>query len=174
MWLQDRFFIWWLNGPRYGWSKLRRRLFEGGFLSAQLPEVHSVEDILACLQKVDWKKDWIPQLFDCVSYPQRVWAKKADDCDGFAVLTAVLLKRYDPATAPVMVTAMVAPMDKSHSVCVFRQGSELKYFSNRDLNPGTFRSYDEVVADFTRPPNRLICWDVVKPDTLEQVEFHVV
>ena len=173
MWLEDKFFIWWLHGPRYGWSKLRRRLFEGGFLATQLPEVHSREDILACLQEVDWKKDWIPELFDCVSYPQRVWAKKKDDCDGFTVLTAELLKRWDPATEPVMVTAMVTPMKNSHSVCVFKQGGNLRYFSNNKyLKPGSFNSYDEIIADFTKS-NRLVCWDVVRPDTLEQVEFHL-
>ena len=88
MWIEDKFLAWWLHGPRYGWSKFRRRLFEGGFRSKPLPEVHSMDDILACLQKVVWKKDLLPQLFDCVSYPQRVWAKQTDDCDGFAILTA--------------------------------------------------------------------------------------
>ena len=174
MWLQDRFFIWWLHGPRYGWSKLRRRLFEGGFLAIPLPSVSSLEDIQACLQEVMWKQDSLPQLFDCVSYPQRVWAKKADDCDGFAILAAALLNRWDPATAPVMVTALVAPMKNSHSVCVFKQGENLRYSSNKELNPRTFQSYRDIVADFTRPPNRLVCWDVVRPDTLEQVEFHIV
>ena len=175
MCIQDKFFIWWLHGPRYGWSKLRRRLFESSYLAKPLPGVHSLADVLACLQKVAWKKDWMPQLFDCVSYPHRVWDKKTDDCDGFAILAAELLKQWEPATAPVMVTAMVAPMKNCHSVCVFKQGGDLRYFSNnKELNPGRFQDYSEIVADFTRPPNRLICWDVVKPDTLEQLEFHIV
>ena len=174
MCLQDKFYVWWLGGPRYGWSKLRRKLFEGGFLSQPLPSVNSLEDIQARLQEVIWKQDLLPQLFDCVSYPQRVWARKADDCDGFSVLAAALLNSWDPATAPVMVTAMVAPLKNCHSVCVFKQGGSLRYFSNKELNPGSFQSYGDVVADYTRPPNRLVCWDVVKPDTLEQVEFHIV
>jgi hypothetical protein len=36
-----------------------------------------------------------------------------------------------------------------------------------------FVSYREIVDNFVKP-DRLICWDVVKPDTLKQVEFHVV
>jgi hypothetical protein len=49
----------------------------------------------------------------------------------------------------------------------------LRYFSNAVLMPGIFQSYGEIVANFS-PPNRLLGWDVVKPDTLEQLEFHVV
>jgi hypothetical protein len=169
----DRFLIWWLHGPRYSWSRLRRRLFERGFLSKPLPVVNSLEDIQTRLKEVNWKQDGLPQLFDCVSYPQRVWSKKKDDCDGFAILAAELLKRWNPQTDPVMVTAMVAPMKNSHSVCVFNQGENLRYFSNEALNPGLFQNYREIVANFT-PPNRLICWDVVQPGTLEQLEFHVV
>ena len=172
--ITDKFFIWWLHGPRYSWSKLRRRLFEGGFLSKPLPEVHSLIDIQARLSEVKWKRDLLPQLFDCVSYPQRIWAKKTDDCDGFAILAAELLKSWDPATIPVMVTAMVAPMKNCHSVCVFKQSGSLRYFSNKELSPGSFQSYQDIVADFTVPPNRLICWDVVQPGTLEQLKFHIV
>lgn len=173
MWLQDKFLAWWLRGPRYGWSKFRRKLFEGGFLSKSLPKVNSLTDIQACLVKIMWKRDLLPELFDCVSYPQRVWDKKRDDCDGFSVLAAELLKQWDPNTRPVMVTAMVARLDKCHSVCVFRQGTNLRYFNNSALNPGLFVNYREIVDNFTTT-NRLICWDVVRPDTLEQLEYHVV
>lgn len=173
MWLEDKFLTWWLHGPRYGWSKLRRWLFERGFLKTTLPSVHSLADIQARLREVTWKQDSLPELFDCVSYPQRVWAKKRDDCDGFAVLAATLLNRWDPQTKPVIVTAMVTPLAKSHSVCVFKQGGNLRYFNNAVLNPKIFVNYGEIVANFT-PPNRLVCWDVVKPDTLQQLEFHVV
>jgi hypothetical protein len=173
MWIQDRFLIWWLHGPRYGWSKLRRRLFEGGFLSKPLPQVNSLEDIQTRLREVTWKQDSLPEFFDCVSYPQRVWTTKKDDCDGFAILAAALLNNWDPQTQPVIVTAGVTPLANSHSVCVFKLGGGLKYFSNAALQPGIYQTYGEIVANFT-PPNRLICWDVVKPDTLKQLEFHVV
>jgi len=174
MWLEDKFFVWWLHGPRYGWSKLRRRLFEGGFLTKLLPVVKSLEDVQACMKKINYKRDCLPELFDCVSYPQRVWDRKQDDCDGYAVLAAELLKRWSPETEPVMVTAMVAPLKNCHSVCVFKLGGNLRYFNNRDLSPGIFQSYEDIITDFTKPTDRLVCWDVVKPDMLEQVEFHIV
>jgi hypothetical protein len=173
MWLEDKFLTWWLGGPRYSWSKLRRRLFERGFLSESLPTVNSLEDILDKLRKVDWTQDNWPELFDCVSHPQRVWSTKKDDCDGFAVLAAALLNSWDPQTQPVIVTAMVTPLAKAHSVCVFRQGGGLSYFSNKELIPGVFQNYREIVDNFSGS-DRLICWDVVKPDTLEQLEFHVI
>ena len=174
MWLEDRFLTWWLHGARYTWLRLRRRLFEGGFLSTLLPAVNSLDDIQSRLKEVAWKKDWLPQLFDCVSYPQRVWSRKKDDCDGFAILAAALLSGWAPETNPVMVTAMIAPLKNSHSVCVFKQGENLRYFSNDTLKPGNFQSYQAIVADFATHPNRLICWDVVQPDTLATLEFHVV
>lgn len=173
MWLQDKFLTWWLHGPRYTWSRFRRALFEGGFLKKPLPAVNSLEDIQAFMIQVKWKRDMLPELFDCVSYPHRVWAKKKDDCDGFSVLAAELLSRWSPETDPVMVTAMVAPLKNSHSVCVFKLEGNLRYFNNETLKPGLFQSYADIVAEFTGPPNRLICWDVVRPCNLETLEFHI-
>lgn len=112
-------------------------------------------------------------LFDCISYPQTVWAKEKDDCDGFAILAAELLRQWAPATNPVLITAIVKPMQLSHTVCVFRHEDSFLFFDNRDLRKGNFQEYRDVVAYFTKSAKRLICWDVVKPDTLETLEFHV-
>ncbi len=173
MWIQEKFLTWWLHGPRYGWSKLRRRLFEGGFLKTPLPPVNSLDLIQKCLKKITWKQDSLPELFDSVSYPQRVWVRGKEDCDGFAVLAAALLKDWDPQTKPVLVTAGFLPIANSHTVCVFKLAGGLKYFSNAALIPKIFQKYEEIVADFTKP-NKLVCWDVVEPDTLKQLEFHPV
>jgi hypothetical protein len=174
MWIQDMFFRWWLSGPRYGWSNFRRCLFERGFLKNPLPPVKTLADIQSCLREITWKQDGFAELFDCVSYPQRVWTKKKDDCDGFAVLAAALLNQWDNKTKPVIVTAMVSSLAHSHSVCVFQQGAGFRYFSNKELSPKTFTSYEKVITDFVNPAYRLVCWDVVKPDTLKHLEFHVV
>jgi hypothetical protein len=171
MWLEDKFLAWWMHGPRYSWSKLRRWLFERDFLKTILPQVNSLTDIQARLREVTWKQDSFAELFDCVSYPQRVWSRKKDDCDGFAILAATLLNSWDPKTNPVIVTAMVTPLANGHSVCAFQMAGGLKYFSNAALCPRIFQNYAEIIADFT-PPNRLICWDVVKPDTLKELEYH--
>jgi hypothetical protein len=109
MWLQDQFLKWWLHGPRYGWSKFRRFMFERGFLKKPLPPVKTLSDIKSSLREITWTKDGFGELFDCISYPQRVWSKKKDDCDGFAILTAALLNQWDKKTKPVIVTAMVSP-----------------------------------------------------------------
>jgi hypothetical protein len=174
MWIQDTYFKWWLHGPRYGWSKFRRFMFERGFLKNPLPAVANLEDIQRRLIDVHWKQDGLAEGFDCVSYPQRVWTKKRDDCDGFAILAAALLKGLPTPTNPVIVTAMVSSLYHCHSVCVFRDGAKYRYFSNYELCPKTFNSYQEVVDDFRNPQYRLVCWDVVKPDTLKQLEFHIV
>jgi hypothetical protein len=143
-------------------------------LKKPLPPVNSLDDVKAHMREIKWKRDMLPQLFDCVSYPHRVWAKKKDDCDGFSVLAAELLSRCLPETDPVMVTAMVAPLKNSHSVCAFKLDGNLRYFNNATLKPELFQSYADIVADFTGPPNRLICWDVVRPCNLETLEFHTI
>lgn len=168
------FLVWWLRSARYRWSRLRRRLFERRYLNTALPEANSLEEIQACLKdNITWTRDWILELFDCISYPQRVWAKKKDDCDGFAILAAELLRRWSPETDPVLITAMVRPYSKCHTVCAFRYGGNLWYFDNSNLRSGNLKGYRDVVARFTSGTKELICWDVVNPDTLETLEFHV-
>jgi hypothetical protein len=173
MWLEDCFLRWWLHGPRYGWSKTRRFLFERGFLKTELPRVATLNDIQQSLRQVSWKQDGLAELFDCVSYPQRVWATKKDDCDGYAILAATLLKQLPTPTNPKLVTAMVTPLAQSHSVCAFEAGGGYRYFSNGDLMPGVFTGYEAIVKDYTKA-YRLVAWDVVAPETLKELEYHTV
>ena len=73
-------------------------------------------------------------LYDSISYPQTVWARKKDDCDGFAILAAALLQRWEPSSRPVLLTAMLRPMRRSHTVCVFNvPGAGLWFFDNGTL-----------------------------------------
>ena len=82
---------WWLHGPRYRWSKIRRFLCERKYLKQPLPAANSLEDIEACLKQVRWKMEGLLHLYDSISYPQTTWVKKQDDCDGFACTAAELL-----------------------------------------------------------------------------------
>ena len=171
----DSFLVWWLRSGRYRWSWLRRRLFERRYLTTVLPTVNSLEEIEACLRQVTWTMDGPLHLFDCVSYPNVTWAKKKDDCDGFSSLAAELLNRWNPNCNPVLVTAMVRPVRDSHTVCVFisPQGN-LCFFDNSSLRCENCQTYGEVVTRISEHTNRLICWDVRNPATLELVEFHKV
>jgi hypothetical protein len=172
--LTDWFLIWWLRSGRYVWSRLRRRYFEGRYLSVVLPSANSLEEIEACLRQVTWTMDGLFHLFDCISYPQRVWSTKRDDCDGFAVLAAALLHHWRPETEPVLITALVSPMSQSHTVCAFKSGDNLLYFDNSSLRRGSFQSYKDIVTQFTHRARRVICWDAVRPETFEAVEFNII
>jgi len=169
----DRILIWWLRTGRYGWSRIRRRLFEGRYLGVTLPSVNSIEDIQACLKQVIWTKDGPLHFFDCISYPQVTWEKKKDDCDGFAGLAGRLLFQCDSDYKPVLLTAMVRPVSLSHTVCVFTgpQG-DFWFFDNSNLHSEGYRTYDEVIKKISEKAARLICWDVRNPLTLEAIEFH--
>ena len=169
----DRFLVWWLRTGRYRWSWLRRRLFERRYLSIALPTAGSLEEIEACLRQVTWTMDGPLHLFDCISYPQVTWAKKKDDCDGFASLAAELLHRWNPNCNPVLVTAMLHPVQASHTVCAFvaPQGS-LCFFDNYSLRCENCQTYGEVVTKISQHAQRLVCWDVRNATTLEMIEFH--
>ena len=113
-------------------------------------------------------------LFDAISYPQVTWARKKDDCDGFASLAAELLNRWNQDCHPVLVTAMLRPVQSSHTVCIFtdQQGS-LCFFDNYLLRCENCQTYDEIVAIIVQQRGkRLVCWDVRNPFTLEMLEFH--
>ena len=131
--------------------------------------------LTARLRQVKWTMDGPLHLFDCLSYPQVTWAKKKDDCDGFAILAAELLHRLDPNCSPVLVTAMLRPVRGSHTVCVFTplQGS-LCFFDNDSLQCDSYQTYKEVVTRISQHAQRLVCWDVRNPVTLEMIEFHKV
>ena len=129
--------------------------------------------IETCLKQVTWTQDGPLHLYDSISHPQTVWSKKKDDCDGFAILAAELLNRLSAVTESVLITAIVEPAQLSHTVCAFNDDGRLLFFDNGKLLRGEFKEYGDVVALFTRQARRLICWDVVKPDTLETLEFHL-
>ena len=169
----DWFLIWWLRGGRYSWSRFRRRLFERRYLSTALPAVSSPEEVEACLEQVTWTMDGPLHLFDCISYPQTTWAKKKDDCDGFASLAAALITQYDPGSNPVLITVMVRPIRSSHTVCAFITSEEtLCFFNNDRLRCEHTREYEDLIALISKKAKRLIAWDIRDPDTFELVEFH--
>jgi hypothetical protein len=169
----DRFLILWLGKGRYKWSRLRRRACEAKYLKVSLPQPNSLDDIATLLKQVKWTMDGPLHLYDSISYPQTVWAKKRDDCDGFAVLAAALLKLWQLDSSPTLVTVMLRPVRSSHTLCVFRaSGGILWFFDNGSLRRGDFRTYAEVVAEL-KGQSKLVCWDVVDPDTLQTLEFHI-
>ncbi len=168
----DWFLTWWLRIGRYCWSKMHRRLFERRYLKEELPTANSLKQIVEFLEQVDWTKDGPLHLFDCISYPQTTWATKKDDCDGFSVLAAELLNRWSPNSNPVLVTVLVRPVKKSHTVCAFKssQGT-LCYFDNDKLRRGNLEGYENIIEKIGKD-QQLVCWDVRNPFTFELLEFH--
>ena len=169
----DWFLIWWLRSGRYLWSRFRRSLFERRYLFTTLPQVNSLEEIKACLDQITWTMDGPLHLFDCISYPQTTWAKKKDDCDGFASLAAALITQYDSSSNPVLITVMVRPIRSSHTVCAFRTSQDtLCFFDNDRLRCENYQQYEHIIALISKGTKRLIAWDVRNPATFELVEFH--
>ena len=127
------------------------------------------------MHQVTWTQDGLLHLYDSISYPQTVWKKEKDDCDGFSVLAAALLVNWNSDTCPVLVTAIMHPVKSSHTVCVFvAPDGTLHYFDNANLRSNDFYSYEEIVGEICPSPNKLVCWDVRQPEDLALVEFHEV
>jgi len=153
---------------------LRRKLCEAKYRNQSCPTANSLKDIEASLALVTWTMDGPLHLFDSISYPQTVWSKKKDDCDGFAILAATLLQGWQPSSNPVLLTAMLRPVRSSHTVCGFNApGGVLWFFDNSLLRQGDFRTYADIVTEI-KGRARLVCWDVVDPKTLQTIEFHIV
>ena len=113
-------------------------------------------------------------LYDSISYPETVWCKKKDDCDGFAILASKLLLRFQSNVNPVLITALVRPVQSSHTVCGFSNADgTLSFFDNASLRQGDFKEYSDIVA-LIKGDAKLVCWDVRNPVTFELVEFHGV
>jgi hypothetical protein len=168
----DWFLVCWLRRGRYGWSKFRRWLLERKYLSIILPEVESPEDIETSLHLITWTMDGPLHLFDCISYPQTTWAKKKDDCDGFAMVAAELLNRLNPDYHPVLVTALVHPIRYSHTVCALTsQEGTLWYFDNYSLKSENLEKFEDIVKSITKE-HQLVCWDVRNPFNFDMIEFH--
>ncbi len=113
-------------------------------------------------------------LYDSISYPQTVWSKKKDGCDGFAILAATLPQRWQPSSSPVLLTAMLRPIRRSHTVCAFyAPGRVLWFFDNYLPRQEDFGTYAEIVTE-VKGKAGLVCWDVVEPKTLQTIEFRRV
>ena len=165
---------WWLRSGRYRWSLLRRWLCERGYLKIPLPTTNSLKDVEACLKQIKWKKEGLLHLYDSISYPQTTWAKKKDDCDGFASLAAELLYRLKPEYRPVLITTIVRPIYASHTVCAFNnlQGS-LWFFDNNRLKCEYYQTYAEIATEIGKRGKRMVCWDVRNYSTFDMIEFHI-
>ena len=176
--IADIFLRWWLHTARYPWSKLRRWLFERKYLKRRLPAVTSLEDVGHRLMKVTWERDGLLHLFDSISYPETVWDKKKDDCDGFAILAAELLNRLGPMYKPVLINTVVHPIGNAHTVCAFSnlQGSYW-FFDNKELKDDDYAKYSEIADEIAKhgdKNNRLVCWDVRDPFTFKLLDFFKV
>jgi hypothetical protein len=168
----NAFLRWWLRGARYSWSKFKRKVFEKKFLKTELPSVNSLEDIGDCLKQITWTMDNIFALFDSISYPERTWADKKDDCDGFATVASALINKWNPSLEPVMLTAITRPIARSHTVCVFKYEGSIRFFNNASLDGDNLTCYQDVVNKIHREEDRLVCWDVRDPRTFGLIEYH--
>ena len=167
------------------WSALLR-LREKKYLSVKLPEVTSLQDITECEEQVEWTPDqelaprtslrfvnhilkllWM----DCLSYPETVWKRKKDDCDGKAILAAALLRQI--GRRGLLLSVIMLPLKKSHAVCVFDDIGRTRYFSNSNLVTMLGLDIDmRSVISAVAKKNHVLAWSLVDPKTFKVLEVH--
>ena len=143
--LIDSFLVWWLKSGRYPWSRLVRRISGWRNTKLSIPTAKSLDEVASLLKQVTWTMDSLFHLYDSISLPETVWDKKRDDCDGFAVLAAALLRSWNPSTNPKLVTVMLHPVRESHTVCAFREGEHFRFFDNYYLNRDNYKNYGRII-----------------------------
>jgi len=166
----------WLKRIRYKWSRLYRKLYTKKYQDVELPVVSSMADVSKCLREVEYKADKAKELYDVIGTPQSVWAKKHGDCDDFSSLAAGLIESWRPNRNPVLLTVITDPFKRSHNVCAYQFGKYYYCISNW-LNCRTvcydFKNYEDIAEWVARHTgSNLLCWDIVDPVTLKQIEFH--
>lgn len=174
MTIVDSFLVWWLKNGRYPWSRLVRNFSKFGNTDISLPKAKSLADVELFLKQITWTMDSALHLYDSISLPEVVWKTKRDDCDGYAVLASALLKNLNPSTNPKLVTVILRPVRESHTICVFSDQDQLRFFDNSRLNSGSYQTYHEIPTIILRErqAERIVCWDVADPENLLTLEFH--
>jgi hypothetical protein len=84
-----------------------------------------------------------------------------------------LLQKWNPDTNPVLLTAIIRPVQQSHAVRVFRlPGEKLRVFDNASLHDEEYEAYPVVMSRISENKGRMVCWDVRDPQTFNMIEFH--
>ena len=166
----------WLKHLRYKWSRLYRKLNKNKCQDVELPEVSSMADISKCLREIEYRADKAKELYDVIGTPKMVWNNKYGDCDDTSSLAAGLINSWKPGRNPVLLTVITDPFEHSHNVCAYTWGSYYYCISNW-LNCRTvcydFKCYEDIAEWVARHTgSKLLCWDIVDPETLKQLEFH--
>lgn len=100
---------------RIPWSKFWR-FFE--WKRSPLPAIEGFSDLRAILNRIEWTPDPWWKLGDVLQSPEWTWAKRKDDCDGFALVSLAVMQKSKLGTG-FLVTAVTRPIRHSHSVALF-------------------------------------------------------
>lgn len=180
----NRLFIrFWVRKGRLWWSKIYRKLFERKYLRKPLPELTLIDTeplkpeqvmnrLRWVLSKIEWRQDKWYMLSDAISYPQTVWAKKADDCDGFAILSATLLERarqhIDGLGEVVILTVVGSPIRNSHTITCFNLKGHWYVTDNDRVYMSGLDSIEEIAEFYLRRLFRkYYCWQLIDIDLNE-------
>lgn len=163
-----------------------RYAFEKKYLSYPVREYHSLADLVKFVQTLEWVADSWEQLFDAISYPEKVeyvgyyGDKKVGDCDEFAVYLAAAINK-SPALpvgrAQLLTVIWVDAKNKpgGHNVCLLRSKDD--HWGYMDYGPPRYYTslrevVDAVVARYGKDGAECCGWAVSDPATLAPLEVH--
>ena len=157
-------YFWQKWGKRY-WSYVICFLTERQYRNTKLPMVFNTYDVQLELKKLSWKAD---RFFDYFSTPQKVVATGEADCEDLARFAG---DRLMTANIPaVILSVLTRPKERSHSVCVFKQGGLYSYFDNKKLIETDAQSYAEIAVEVARGAH-VTAWAIHHPRTLRMIRY---
>lgn len=181
-----RFFVrFWVRKGRLIWSKIYRSIFERKYAGKLLPTLATEGETLTpdkvlirlkwVLSKITWRQDKWYMLFDVISYPQTVWFKKEDDCDGFAILAAALLEQARNSVPRLgnvfLLTVVGRPLENSHTVCVFDIDGVLYVADNNYVYRSSRTTIDKIAEDYLKKNfKKPYCWQLIDVN-LKEIKY---
>lgn len=159
----------WVRKGRLIWSKIYRFLFEWRYKKYSLPKIS--DNLLLKLQYILLQITWTPDpwymLFDVIPLPQKVWKTKKDDCDGFAILAAAILKQSD-INEVVLLTVVGSPIKHSHTVCCFKLNDQWYVADNQVVYRSVSNNLEKIAEYYLKKLFRKpYCWQIITPELKE-------
>ena len=100
---------------RIPWSRFWRFL---EWRKASVPLILNFVDLKKILNRIEWTSDPWWKLGDVLQSPEWTWAKKKDDCDGFALVSLAIMLESRLGIG-YLVTSVTRPIKHSHSIALF-------------------------------------------------------
>ena len=136
------------------WSNIYRVIFESKYSKFNGPKCSSIVDVSRALRAIKYEHDGIKRFIDTVSYPQAVYERGRDDCDGSAIFAHAMIAQNELARPWILSVAWLDEKNKyhGHAVCMYTHVDDGSYSHIGNWNqsmPVKCEDFKEVIGSIT-------------------------